>query len=103
VPRSRRYADPETYLYTVEQWAQKQAEHCKLVGKPAKAADAIAQGKKELHTALAELEKTLAKELRRNWGSGRIRAGFSGTRRGLTDAGVGIDVVYVDRSCRWSS
>ncbi|MFC4899487.1 Tn3 family transposase [Streptosporangium amethystogenes subsp. fukuiense] len=60
VPGSRRYADPSTYLYTPEQWQPKQAAFCTLVGKPATAADALAQGKEELHTALAELEKTLA-------------------------------------------
>jgi len=60
VPGSRRYADPATYLYTPQQWQPKQAEYCRLVGKPARAADAIALGKEELHTALAELEDTLA-------------------------------------------
>ena len=60
VPGSRRYADPSTYLYTPEQWAPRRAEFCRLVGKPARAADAIEQGKEELHAALAELEKTLA-------------------------------------------
>jgi hypothetical protein len=27
-----RYADPATYLYTPEQWAQRRAEFCKLAG-----------------------------------------------------------------------
>jgi hypothetical protein len=60
VPGSRRYADPATYLYTAEQWALKRAGFCQLTGKPASAAVAIAQGKEELHAALAELDKTLA-------------------------------------------
>jgi hypothetical protein len=59
VPGSRRYADPATYLHTPRQWQLKQAEYCRLAGKPARAADAIAQGKEELHTAVAELEDTL--------------------------------------------
>ncbi|GIH97778.1 DDE transposase [Planobispora siamensis] len=60
VPGSRRYADPATYLYTAEQWAPEQAAYCRLVGKPADAAEALAQGKEELHAALAELESALA-------------------------------------------
>ena len=55
VPGSRRYADPSTYLYTPGQWMPKQGEYCRLVGKPPRAADAIAQGREELHAALAEL------------------------------------------------
>lgn len=35
VPGSRRYADPSTYLFTAEQWAPRQGDFCKLVGKPA--------------------------------------------------------------------
>ena len=42
VPGSRRYADPSTYLYTPGQWMPRRAEYCRLVGKPASAADAIA-------------------------------------------------------------
>jgi hypothetical protein len=42
VPGSRRYADPSTYLYTPGQWMPRQGEYCRLVGKPARAADAIA-------------------------------------------------------------
>ncbi|WP_433257500.1 hypothetical protein ACQPYK_20650 [Streptosporangium sp. CA-135522] len=41
VPGSRRYADPATYLYTPEQWAPRRADFCKLVRKPADAAEAI--------------------------------------------------------------
>ena len=37
VPGSRRYADPATYLYTPAQWEPRQADCCRLVGKPAKA------------------------------------------------------------------
>jgi TnpA family transposase len=60
VPGSRRYADPATYLYTPEQWAPRRGEYCRLVGKPPNAAQALEQGKEELHEALEELEKTLA-------------------------------------------
>ncbi len=46
VPGSRRFADPSTYLYTPEQWRPKQAAFCALVGRPATAADALAQGRR---------------------------------------------------------
>ncbi len=72
VPGSRRYADPSTYRYTPQQWQPKQAEYCRLVGKPAKATDAIAQGKEELHTALAELEDTLANAVPDDTGTVRL-------------------------------
>ncbi|WP_405142023.1 hypothetical protein OG589_32945 [Sphaerisporangium sp. NBC_01403] len=47
-------------------------EFCKLVGKPADAADAIAQGKAELHEALGELENTLAGALPDDTGAVRL-------------------------------
>ena len=72
VPGSRRYADPSTYLYTPGQWMPRQGEYCRLVGKPARAADAIAQGKEELHAALAELESTLAGALPDDTGTVRL-------------------------------
>ena len=72
VPGSRRYADPATYLYTPAQWAPKQAGFCKLVGKPANAADALEQGRQELHTALGELEETLASALPDDIGAVRL-------------------------------
>ncbi|MGH3195970.1 MAG: Tn3 family transposase [Streptosporangiaceae bacterium] len=72
VPGSRRYADPATYLYTPQQWAPRQAGYCKLVGKPAKAGDALAQGKEELHAALADLERTLAGALPDDTGAVRL-------------------------------
>jgi TnpA family transposase len=50
----------------------KRAEYCRLVGKPARAADAIAQGKEELHAALAELEQTLANALPGDTGTVRL-------------------------------
>jgi hypothetical protein len=62
-PGSRRYADPATYLFTPQQWESKRTGFCTLVNKPIAAADALAQGKHELHTALAELEETLAAAL----------------------------------------
>jgi hypothetical protein len=68
VPGSRRYADPSTYLFTPEQWAPRQGDFCKLV----RAADALAQGKEELHAALAELEKTLAGALPDDTGAVRL-------------------------------
>jgi hypothetical protein len=40
-------------------WTPRQADYCRLVGKPARAADALEQGKEELHTALAEMENAL--------------------------------------------
>ncbi len=72
VPGSRRYADPSTYLFTPEQWAPRREAYCRLVRKPAKAADALAQGKEELHAALAELEKTLAGALPDDTGAVRL-------------------------------
>ncbi|GAA3466556.1 hypothetical protein [Nonomuraea roseola] len=72
VPGSRRYADPTTYLYTPEQWAPRRAEYCRLVRKPATAAEALEQGKQELHTALAELETTLAGALPDDTGAVRL-------------------------------
>ncbi len=61
VPGSRRYADPASFLLTPEAWAPAKLEFCHLVGKPAEAADALAQADDELHTALADLETQLAK------------------------------------------
>ncbi|MFC9975592.1 Tn3 family transposase [Spirillospora sp. NPDC127200] len=72
VPGSRRYADPATYLYTPAQWEPRRAEFCKLVGKPAKAADAIAQGRQELDDALGALENTLAGALPDDTGTVRL-------------------------------
>jgi TnpA family transposase len=75
VPGSRRYADPATYLYTPDQWAPKQGDYCRLVGKPASAADALEQGREELHTALEAMEKTLASALPDEVGKVRLDAG----------------------------
>ena len=61
VPGSRRYADPASFLLTAEAWAPAKLEFCHLVGKPAEAADALAQTDDELHTALSDLETQLAK------------------------------------------
>ena len=72
VPGSRRYADPATYLYTPAQWQPRQAGYCQLVGKPSMAADALEQGKEELHTALAQLENTLAGALPDDTGTVRL-------------------------------
>ena len=60
VPGSRRYADPTSFLLTVEQWEPQRVEFCTLVGKPAAAADALALADDELHTALADVETLLA-------------------------------------------
>jgi hypothetical protein len=72
VPGSRRYADPATYLFTPEKWAPRRAEFCAMVGKPPGAADALAQGKEELHSALADLEKVLAGSLPEDTGAVRL-------------------------------
>lgn len=72
VPGSRRYADPSTYLYTPAQWAPRQAEFCRLVGKPATADEAIEAGRAELHTALAQLEATLAAAVPDDTGAVRL-------------------------------
>ncbi|MDT0468945.1 Tn3 family transposase [Streptomyces gibsoniae] len=61
VPGSRRYSDPAAYLLTPAKWADQRVEFCRLVGKPADAATGLAQAEDELHTALDELEQTLAK------------------------------------------
>jgi hypothetical protein len=74
VPGSRRYADPATYLYTPAQWKPRQAGYCRLVGKPARAADALEQGREELHTALAEMENALAGALPDDTGTVRLDA-----------------------------
>src|SRR6185312_1149218 len=42
VPGSRRYADPASFLLTPTAWAPQKVEFCHLVGKPVKAADALA-------------------------------------------------------------
>jgi TnpA family transposase len=60
VPGSRRYADPAAYLLTSEQWEQQRAEFCRLVGKSADPARALAAATDELHEALGELETVLA-------------------------------------------
>ncbi len=52
---SRRYADPASFLLTPEAWAPVKLEFCHLVGKPAQAADALAQADDELHHALDAL------------------------------------------------
>jgi TnpA family transposase len=62
VPGSRRYADPAAYLLTPGKWADHRVEFCRLVGKPADAATGLAEAEKELHTALGELEQTLAED-----------------------------------------
>jgi TnpA family transposase len=72
VPGSRRYADPSTYLYTARQWAPRQEEYCRLVGKPADAGHALEQGKEELHAALAEMESALAGSLPGDRGAVRL-------------------------------
>jgi TnpA family transposase len=72
VPGSRRYADPATYLYTPDQWQPKQGDYCQLVGKPASAANALEQGKEELHAALEEMDKALAGALPDDTGKVRL-------------------------------
>lgn len=60
VPGSRRYGDPASFLLTPDQWARHRVEFCHLVGKPLKAAEALAHADDELHTALRDLETQLA-------------------------------------------
>ncbi|MGW3542650.1 Tn3 family transposase [Nocardia niigatensis] len=59
VPGSRRYADPAAYLLTPEQWEPHRAEFCRLVGKSADPARALASATDELYEALGELETVL--------------------------------------------
>jgi len=74
VPGSRRYADPATYLYTPAQWKPRQADYCRLVGKPARARRRPGAGKEELRIALAEMENTLAAALPDDTGTVRLDA-----------------------------
>jgi len=60
VPGSRRYADPAAYLLTPEQWEPQRAEFCRLVGKSADPARALAAVTDEWHDAVGELEQVLA-------------------------------------------
>jgi TnpA family transposase len=60
VPGSRRYADPAAYLLTAEQWEPQRAEFCRLVGKSADPARALAAATDELHAAVGDLEAVLA-------------------------------------------
>jgi TnpA family transposase len=57
---SRRYADPAAFLLTGEQWEPRREEFCRLVGKPADPAAALAAAEEELHSALADLDAQLA-------------------------------------------
>ncbi|MGN9846798.1 hypothetical protein ACTMTI_52755 [Nonomuraea sp. H19] len=45
---------PGHHLYTPEQRAPRRSEYCRLAGKPPSAAEALEQGKEELHAALEE-------------------------------------------------
>ncbi|MBF9129570.1 transposase [Plantactinospora sp. S1510] len=74
VPGSRRYADPGTYLFTLDQWAPRQAEFCALVGKAADGRHALEQGGEELHVAVAELEIVLARSSPDDVGAVRLDA-----------------------------
>jgi len=74
VPGSRRYADPGSYLFTPEVWGTRRDEFCTLVGKPADGRAGLAQGLDELHTALGDLEQTLASTSADEVGSVRLDA-----------------------------
>jgi TnpA family transposase len=74
VPGSRRYADLASFLLTPQQWEPQRLEFCHLVGRPAKAADALALANDELHAALSDLEAQLA----RGGGKGEVRLGADG-------------------------
>lgn len=58
--QSRHYADPALYLLTAQQWEPQRAEFCRLVGKSADPARALAGAVDELHESVGELEKVLA-------------------------------------------
>lgn len=60
VPGSRRYADPAAYLLTPQQWEPQRAEFCRLVGKSADPARALAALTDEWHDAVGQLETVLA-------------------------------------------
>jgi len=60
VPGSRCYADPGSYLIAPARWSPRRDEFCSLVGRPADAGAAIAQGREDLHEALAGLDRILA-------------------------------------------
>ncbi|MBB5109955.1 hypothetical protein [Streptomyces spectabilis] len=59
VPGSRRYDNPETYLFKPAQWEGHRAEFCRLVGKSPDAFEALPLVMDELDEALADLEDTL--------------------------------------------
>jgi TnpA family transposase len=60
VPGSRRYSDPAAYLLTSAKWADHRTELCRLVGKPADPARALAEATDELTEALDGLEQVLS-------------------------------------------
>lgn len=60
VPGSRRYADPAAYLLSAKQWEPQREGFCRLVGKSADPARALATVSEELHQAVGELETVLA-------------------------------------------
>jgi hypothetical protein len=60
-PGSRRYAELASFLLTPAQWEPQRLEFCHLVGKPVKAAEALAMADEELHTSLVDLEVLLAR------------------------------------------
>ncbi|MER7403739.1 DUF4158 domain-containing protein [Streptomyces sp. NPDC000070] len=72
VPGSRRYDNPETYLFKPAQWATHRAEFCRLVGKSSDASEALPLVMDELDEALADLEDTLGS------GDGPVRLNDAG-------------------------
>jgi TnpA family transposase len=60
VPGSRRYSDPAAYLLTPDKWGLQRTEFCRLVGRAADPARALAAAEDELSEALGELEVVLA-------------------------------------------
>lgn len=59
MPGSRRYDNPETYLFKPAQWETHRAEFCRLVGKSPDASESLPLVMDELDEALADLEGTL--------------------------------------------
>jgi hypothetical protein len=57
VDGSRRYADPETYLISREEWPAKRAEACRLIGAPESGEERLQERQAELESILARLDR----------------------------------------------
>lgn len=72
VPGSRRYDNPESYLFKPAQWENHRAEFCRLVGKSPDVSEALPLVMDELDEALGDLEGVLKK------GDGPVRLNDAG-------------------------